>query len=303
LAGWAAIGAILSAAALVKGPQQLAFFFVGVGGYLAFRREWRAFLRLALCGLIPLVVVAAWYAAVYRPGDFAVWAGHSRISAGMGYAAYLRSAVHFLAQFALEALPGIVLAVPLAIDLYRQRFNTQRELTLVLLLYAFVVTALLVFWPGARTRYAMPAMLAIAALAGLGFDHFRLVRPWLTNVAAGIAAVLIGYALILNWLVMPLAPHLFEPFARDGRYVGQAVAGRPAPLLVTPEALNINALVYVRGAIRIVPLPAMRGHAPPFWALVTPEQRNTLVGNGGSVVDYNTLHWPMPVRFLRVEAD
>jgi hypothetical protein len=48
--------------------------------------------------------------------------------------------------------------------------------------------------------------------------------------------------------------------------------------------------VYVRGAIRIVPLAAMRGHAPPSWALVTPEQRNALVGNGGSVVDYNTLH-------------
>ena len=66
---WSAIGCILALAALLKGPQPVAYFFLGVGAYVAVRRSWPQLPGLILAGVICVIPVAAWYGYVYTPGD------------------------------------------------------------------------------------------------------------------------------------------------------------------------------------------------------------------------------------------
>lgn len=274
LARWLGIDLILVAAGLVKGPQPLGFFFLGVGLYLVVRRRWREFGALVLTGILPALVIGGWYWAVYQPGDLATWQAQSRLGLP-DWPNYAANVVRFAGQLALALLPGILLAVPLAIDLWRQRIDANRDLVLALLCYAGACTLVLLFWPHAGTRYAMPAVSAVATLAGLGFHHYLARLPRLVWSTQAVAATLLVYALIVNWVVVPLFPYLFEGAADEARPIVDAILERPAPVYVVPYAVNRDVLYYLPKP-RLVEQEEIAHAKPPFWAILTEEQEQAL---------------------------
>jgi 4-amino-4-deoxy-L-arabinose transferase-like glycosyltransferase len=269
-----AVGLVLAAAGLVKGPQPLAYFFLGIGAYLLFRR-WAGLFTLAFIGLISIAVVGAWYFAVLQPGDASLWAGHSRLGGSGSLGKYILGALQFSVTLLAELLPGVLLAVPLAIAAWRKTDSRRNDLVLALALYALCCSLVLIFWPGARGRYAMPAALPIAALAGLAFDRLRAEKPALVNASVAILCLLAVYKMALNWVVMPLAPSLFDSARAEGGQIAAAIARNPAPLKVARGIRDLNALIYVDVPTRII--RNISGAAqPPVWMIVTAAQEQKL---------------------------
>jgi 4-amino-4-deoxy-L-arabinose transferase-like glycosyltransferase len=263
---WLATGAALSAAALTKGPQPIAYFTLGVGLFLLLRKQWRAvpgfFVANAMAGLVLL----AWYAAIYQTGDFAVWALQSRLSNHFELTQYLLRLLHFVGQFALELLPGLLL-VPFALKKSSQ--GRLDDLSLALLCYAATCTAVLVVWPGSGTRYAIPAIPAVATLAGLAYDRVR-VQAWLLlNTAVALAGLLAFYGIVVGWIVMPIRPDLFDRTWVGAKKILAQEQTNPAPLYGTFDTANNKVLAYLPKPIHIVELGAFSKLEPPAWAYIS----------------------------------
>ena len=64
LSRWIAIGVVLALAGLLKGPQPIAYFALGVGVFVLGSRSWRQLPGLVLADLICAVPLALWYAAI-----------------------------------------------------------------------------------------------------------------------------------------------------------------------------------------------------------------------------------------------
>lgn len=276
-ARWLVLTIVLSTATLVKGPQPLGYFFIGIGSYLILKRRWLELIALALSGVLCGSVAWGWYWAVYQPGDLAVWFAHSRLNASKSVGSYFAGAGNFVVQLLFELLPGVLLAAPLAIDLARRRFTGNRDLVLSLFLYGGVCSVILVFWPSARTRYAMPSVLAFAAVAGLAFDYLLVQQRKIIEVAQAVAACLFTYALVVSWLIMPFVSSIYNPETRrHGDDMALTIAQRPGMLYVTPEALDNNLLVYIRTPVHTASFDTIQRIEPPFFALVTPVQEQLL---------------------------
>lgn len=273
---WLAIGALLALAALVKGPQPIAYFGLGAGAFHLWRRQWLDLVGLACAGAIAAAATLAWYWAVYQPGDLHFWLYASKIGLGLSPGERLLDSVHLFGALLLDAMPAVIVAAPFAVLVLRSRTTTSDELAVALLLYAVIVTAALVAWPGARDRYAMPGMLALAALAGLAFERFRVARPRLVNAALVVGAALIGYQVALSWLVMPAAPDLFRSSRIAASTITSVVATRPATLYMDVDSLNKNVLAYLPEPVRVVPFDDLLQLKSPAWLLMLPESARKL---------------------------
>ncbi|MBN8996984.1 MAG: glycosyltransferase family 39 protein [Rhizobiales bacterium] len=272
LVRWAVIGLVLAVAGLVEGPQPLGLFFLGVGLYLVVRRKWRELAGLALAALIAAVFVGGWYWAVYQPDD----AGLGKAAAGGPTAGeYLANILHFAGQLCLELMPALILVVPLAIDVLRRRIEANRELVLALLAYAVSGTVVLLFWPSAVTRQAMPIVPAVAVLGGIGYHHFLARLPRLVLGAQIVAGGLLVYVLVLNWVVMPLFPAAFSLNADTAQPIVAAIVERPAPVYVVGTAVNRDVLFYLPKP-RLVSVDQLAQAKPPFWAIVTRDDERDL---------------------------
>jgi 4-amino-4-deoxy-L-arabinose transferase-like glycosyltransferase len=271
---WLLIGIVLAVAGLVKGPQPLGFFFIGVGLYQVVRGKWREFAAMAATGLVPAAVVGAWYWLVHEPGDLAAWEGQLR-PATVGLGPYFLNLLYLAGHLVIELLPGLMLAVPLAVDLWRRRIEANRELVLALVSYAGSCAAIFFFWPGVSTRYAMPAVPAIAVLAGIAYHHFLARLPRLVLVAQIAAGGLLLYMLILNWLVMPLFPGAFSFAAGEAAPITDAILERPAPVYVVPFAVSRDILYYLPEP-HLASVEELARAKPPFWAILTPAEEEQL---------------------------
>ncbi|HML07414.1 MAG TPA: glycosyltransferase family 39 protein [Xanthobacteraceae bacterium] len=272
---WSAIGLLLTAAALAKGPQPLAFFFLGVFAYLIIRREWRRILGLGFSGILPAAATAAWYYAVYEPGDLGLWRHHSRLYFWQNtLGTQLFELLDLTVRFIVAILPS---AIIIAIRRPSLREPGGRgDLLSALLLYASLCTVLLWFWPGARYRYAMPAFPAFAAAAGILFDDMRLREDRARYIGLYAIAALIGFQVVVNWLVMTNLPDLFAKSRLWGRTVAAVLATAPATLYAVYGAADDALLVYVPPPIRRIPLAGLSEVKFPAWALLTPEQTSQL---------------------------
>jgi len=269
---WLAIGALLGLAGLVKGPQPLAFFGLGVGAFYLVRRRWTDLFGLARAGAIAALVVGAWYWRVYQPGDIEMWLSHSKINSRIdpSLPQYLADSALLLVTMLLEFLPGLILVVPFCFLVLRDSASKENDLVLALLLYATCCSLLLVLWPLANGRYAMPATTAIAALAGLAFQRFRTERPEFVQPALMLASVLCVYWLILCWIVMPAFPGRFQGSRDAALIVSANVHAKPATLYVAVEGLEKNVIAYLPQPVRVVTFDQLRDVPPPAWALLVP---------------------------------
>jgi 4-amino-4-deoxy-L-arabinose transferase-like glycosyltransferase len=280
---WVAVGLVLGAAGLTKGPQPLAYFFLGVGAFSLLYRRWIDLAGLTLAGIVAGGITGAWYLAVYQQGDLDLWVNKSRLTITQTLLSYLLDRAEFAAQLALEMLPGLLVVVPFYIALARQRaattwseFSRTNALPIALLLYALCTTLLLVVWPGSRTRYAMPEMLAVAVAAGLAFDRFRGEPPTLVNVGVTAIACLAAYQIALSWLVMPNVSGLFDKSRETGRLLAATIATEPATLFAITGAADPSTLAYVPSRVRLIRLDDLADAALPAWTIVTAEQLPTL---------------------------
>lgn len=268
---WAAIAAILSAAGFIKGPQPLAYFFLGIAAFLALRGRWRELFSLAGAGVVVAAAIGVWYVIVYQPGDWLVWASHGRVVA-LPFVEWLYRSARFCIVIAIELVPGLLLFAPLAWSVLRRAAPTEvDDLVVALVCYAALCTSVLVLWPGANGRYAMPAAFAVAVGAALAFDRFGDRRRILNNIAVAIAIALVGYRLILNWIVMPVAPSLFRGTAIYGDQVAR-LAAPTGKLFVSEQAVDLNVLVYVPVTVRVTSHDAMLRLPRPFWAMVNSDE-------------------------------
>ena len=270
MSGWIAIAAIISLAGLVKGPHPLGYFFLGVGSFLLLRRQWINFVCLGVVGVVAAAVVASWYYVVYQPGDWAIWAGHSRLEP-VPLVHWAIWAVRFCLFVLGENLPGVLLFAPLAWIAIRKRAPKDEDLVIALFLYATVCSLALVLWPGANGRYAMPATFAVAAGAGLAYDRFRQQWPLLVKGTLAVAGLLVAFRLVVNWVAMPLVPDKFREQAVLGQQI-TAVAKPPARLLVSNHGNIFNLLAHVSRPARVVWPETISEAPPPFWAIVMPDQ-------------------------------
>jgi len=273
---WLAISSILAIASLVKGPQPVGFFFLGVGVFLAVKRRWREGLALLMAGMLPAVVSLGWYYAVRQPGDLASWIQHSRIGAFPEPGMYLVERTDFVLKLMLMWLPGTLLAVAAVRGLLSGAWKGDRELVTALLFYGGVCSMVLIFWPHAGARYAMPGVLAIAAVAGLAFDGLPASQEKLIKIARLIAGVFIAYAVVLSWVIMPLNPVIFHKRRSHAQGIMRAMEGSSTMLFVTREALDTQVLVDVARPVRQVSFGALKSAKAPFFAIVTPKQAERL---------------------------
>jgi 4-amino-4-deoxy-L-arabinose transferase-like glycosyltransferase len=278
---WVSIGTLLAATAMSKGPQPIAYFTLGVGAFMALYRRWSDVPGFLLANSMAGAVVVAWYVAVYQPGDLVTWTRHSRIGFNGFYFApveWAKDVADLVMRIGLEWLPALLIVVPCAIGVFRAGLKKGDPVIVALLLYALCTTAVLVVWPHARDRYAMPAVLAIAAIAGLLFDRYRSEWPKLVNAALFVAASLAIYQIVLSWLVMPLMPDMFRKSQIAGRTVAAAIAAQPATLYATHLDpihgwdLNNNVLAYIPSRVRDIPAESLASVPTPAWVLVPAEK-------------------------------
>ena len=76
---WIAIGLVLALAGLMKGPQPVSYFALGIGLFVLGSRSWRQISGLIVAGIVCVIPLAAWYGAVYAQGDEAQWAAFMRL--------------------------------------------------------------------------------------------------------------------------------------------------------------------------------------------------------------------------------
>jgi len=267
---WIVVGLLLAATALCKGPQPATFFAFGVGAFILVKRDWRQVPGFILAGIISVGILASWYLAVYTGADVDTLLEYMRLSRRETFAEYLAYRLDF-ASILLTFLPGLLIAAPALLDWVRRREPADlaladRSLFLALVLYATIPVVALALWPGSMTRYAMPALLAIAAIAGLCFDRLSARRLDLTRIAAAILTGLIAYQLVWGWIAAPLLPDRFGKARIDAQTVESATRTKPYTIFA-PLRLADPVLAYLDRPVQYFQEKDLTALAAPAYLL------------------------------------
>ncbi len=276
---WLCIGVLIALAGLTKGPQEVAYFTLGVGAYILLRRRDQipAFIAAHIgAGLI----IGGWYGLVYQPGDIDAWKAHSRLTQTTAGMATILGHVDFVKSLAVEFLPGSILIGPaIMIATRRWRDNARHDLLLAAVLYSVACTLVLLFWPGkVAARYAMPGTMTLAVICGLMFEDWRHSHPRIIVSALVVTCMIFGGLLVRGWIVMPIAPHLFQESRLAGRAIAAALRERPGPLYVASgDSTDHNMLVYVREPVNAVALDDLAKLNTSAIAVLRPEHRRAVL--------------------------
>jgi hypothetical protein len=130
--------------------------------------------------------------------------------------------------------------------------DPDRKLFLALVLYAVIPIIPLALWPGAQTRYAMPALPAVAAMAGLAVDRLAARRPELAGIPVAVLSGLMAFQFALVWIVGPLFPEAFRE-SRRGAEVVQGVIRADPRVVYAPLRSADRVLIYLDGPVRYLP--------------------------------------------------
>jgi hypothetical protein len=283
---WLAIGLLLAATALFKGPQPAAYFALGIGAFILVRRDWRQVPGYVLAGIVSLAILAAWYLAVYRADDAGTLLMYMRLSSRDTLSEYLFFRLKFAGAL-LTFLPGLLIAAPTLLAIVRRRDTVDIEprnrlLLLALVLYAGIATLALLVWPGAATRYAMPALPAVAAIAGLAFDRLLARRIDIARAALAILAALVVYQVAWGWIAAPLLPDTFRSSRIDAQTVEAATRERPYTIYALLR-LDDAVLAYLDRPVRYLPQDELTTVAAPYYLLA---QASTVAGIAAAHPDF-----------------
>jgi 4-amino-4-deoxy-L-arabinose transferase-like glycosyltransferase len=273
-ARWLAVGLLLAATALCKGPQPAAFFALGVGAFILIRRDWKQLPGYVLAGAVSVGIMASWSIAVYRAADIDTLLEYMRLSRKETIFDYLAYRLGFMTVL-VAFLPGLLIAAPALIDWARRRepadiSAADRSLFLALVLYATIPILALAVWPGAAARYAMPALLAIAALAGLCLDRLITRRVDLARLALSILAGLMAYQFIWGWIVAPLLADTFARTRIEARVVEAATRAKPYTIFALLR-LDDAVLAYLDRPVRYLEGKQLMALPAPAYLLAEPQ--------------------------------
>ena len=242
---WLAIGIVLALAGLLKGPQPIAYFALGVGVFVLGSRSWRQLPGLILAGLICAVPLALWYAAIYRPGDEGIWAAFMRVHPNIIFSGPLTASVRLLGDTLPAALGAAVYLIARA---FYGRDRTPPAFAAALACYAFIAALLILFWPGGSApRYYFPMVLPLCVFGGLAYDMLAARRPQIVAplllLTAGLLTYALGYA-----VASPLLPMRFRSTQIEAARITQLVQPAPGPIYRTGHGAQ-------RAALRARPHP------------------------------------------------
>lgn len=274
---WFAIGLLLAAAGMTKGPQPIAYFTLGVGTFLLVKRRWSEIPGFVLANAMAGLTVAAWYWMVMIPGDVGGWITHSRLSEAMTLTQWFRDHLDFVLSLLLvEWLPGSVLLFPAIIALARNFPGRDRDLMLACTLYAVLASVMLLIWPGGvATRYAMPANLTLAVLGGVLFDRWWATRPGLIAVSNTVVTGISTSLIVLGWIVIPLAPSAFSQSKISAQTIAAVRETMPGTLYVT--GVDLNTLAYVAAPVRRVGLQDIENLKAPALAILRASEVSEII--------------------------
>jgi 4-amino-4-deoxy-L-arabinose transferase-like glycosyltransferase len=276
LGRWIVVGIVLALAGLMKGPEPIAYFALGIGLFVLGSRSWRQIPGLIAAGMICVLPLAAWYAAVYVSGDEAQWAAFMRLRPAVQLAGPIEESLRLVS----ETLPAMLLAAVFLVWQSLHRGNLNRPVFFgAIACYAFTASLLVLFWPGgAAARYFFPMVLPLCVLGGLGYDTLGTRRPEIVAPILVLTAGLLVYALAYSAVAVPLMPSPFRHAWIDAARITEQAQAAPAPIY-TMGATALNVLPYVPGKILSVTPGEMDLVPGPAWIVAPTEMVETLLSH------------------------
>jgi 4-amino-4-deoxy-L-arabinose transferase-like glycosyltransferase len=274
LGRWLAIGLVLAFAGLLKGPQPVGYFALGVGLFVLVSRSWRQIPGLVLAGVICAIPLALWYAAIYTPGDGGTWTAFMRLAnPAATFSGPIRGSFRLLA----DTLPAALLAAAFLIAYgFRERRFVPPAFVAALACYAFVAALFILFWPGGSTpRYYFPMVLPLCVFGGLGYDLLGARRPQIVAPILVITAALLVYALGYA-VASPLMPMHFRQAQVESARVTTLVQAAPAPIYWSGD-VALNLLPYLPGRIAEASLDDLAAIPGPAWMVMATDDAETLL--------------------------
>jgi 4-amino-4-deoxy-L-arabinose transferase-like glycosyltransferase len=300
---WLAIGVVLALAGLLKGPQPIAYFALGVGLYVLGSRSWRQIPGLVLAGLICALPLAAWYAAIYTPGDEGNWAAFMRVRPIALLPGPLVASFKTLTQTLPAALAAAAFLIGRAFhgESFVRSGLVRSGFVPALACYAFVAAIVVLFWPGGSLpRYFLPMVPPLCVFGGLGYDLLSARRPQIVAPLMLLTAALLAYALIYA-AASPFLPMRYRQAWMDAERVIALVQAAPGPIYRTGDAA-LNVLPYVPGRILFATPNELAAVTGPAWIVLPTDQADALLARRP-----DALHIVMPVgdaeqwRLLRLD--
>jgi 4-amino-4-deoxy-L-arabinose transferase-like glycosyltransferase len=274
LGRWLAIGVVLAFAGLLKGPQPIAYFALGIGLFVLITRSWRQIPGLVMAGLICAAPLAMWYAAIYQPGDQAVWGSFMRLSRPHEvFSGPIGASLRTLA----DTLPAALAAAAFLISyVFREKGFVRPGFVAALACYAFVAAPLILFWPGGSTpRYYLPIVLPLCVFGGLAYDQLGTRRPEMVAPILVITAALLIYAFGYA-VASPFFPMQFRHERVQAEHAAAMMATAPATIYWSGD-VALNLLPYLSGRIRNASLDELAAIPGPAWMIMTTDDADALL--------------------------
>lgn len=274
MARWAAVGGILALASLLKGPQPVGYFALGIGLFILTTRSWRQIPGFILAGVLCVVPLAAWYGYVYSPGDENQWAGFMRLSP----VAPLSGPVESILRLVSETLPAVLLAIVFFAS--RGFYGTERippGFIKAILCYGLAASVAILFWPGGSTaRYFFPLILPMCVLGGLGYDALAKREPLAVVPGLTVTFALLAYSFVYTDIAAPLMPKQFRSAQIDAAQITEQIAAAPAPIFRT-DSVGLNVFALVPGPIVTKDTAALKTIPGPAWIAAEPGEAQALL--------------------------
>ena len=270
---WLAIGVVLALAGLMKGPQPVGYFALGVGLFVLGSRSWRQLPGLVMAGIVCVVPLAAWYGAVYAKGDEAQWAAFMRVRPIVLLPGPIAESFNLLS----EMLPAVLFAGVFLVWRGRRGVSFGHPAFLpAIACYAFTASLVILFWPGGSTaRYFFPMVLPLCVLGGLGYDALSARRPQIVAPILLLTAGLLIYALAYA-AASPLLPTRFRHTQIEAAQITELVKAQPAPIYTIGDAA-LNVLPYVPGRIIFTTSDELVAIPGPAWMVLPIAEADALL--------------------------
>jgi 4-amino-4-deoxy-L-arabinose transferase-like glycosyltransferase len=294
---WIAIGLALGLAGLMKGPQPVSYFALGIGLFVLGSRSWRQIPGLIVAGIVCVIPLAAWYGAVYAQGDEAQWVAFMRLRP----VALLPGPIVASFNLVTETLPATLLAGAFAVGLgFRDKGSGRPGFLPTIACYAFVASVIILFWPGGSTpRYFFPMVLPLCVIGALAYDSFSVRRPEIVAPVLLLTAGLLVYALAYS-VASPFFPARFRHTQVEAARLTELVQAQPAPIY-TIGATALNVLPYVPGRIVFASPGEVATVSAPAWMVLPSADADVLLSQRRGSVREMTPSGIQDWRLLRLD--
>jgi 4-amino-4-deoxy-L-arabinose transferase-like glycosyltransferase len=301
---WLAVGLLLGAAGLLKGPAGPALFYLTVGPFLVWQRDVRRLFTRGHAGCLVLAVLpaAVWVIELFDRGVvsgphlLAIWAHQVGAGSAVGAPADPEAEAHlvdhyvgFLPQLAGMFLPAI-LALPIAL---RRKWGEVHDVpeSMRRFLVCAVLGPVVAFYlyPEARPRHLMPVAFPMAVLAAVAIGRMSGRRPVL--VATTMAGTMLAGWMTFNVVVVPWRAPLAATRVALHEMAGKLPPDEPVyttrTFPVTGEGYY-NLQFHLARDVRAADVETLKRLAPCL-AVVTPAETDQLQQDGWAIDEIGRL--------------